>query len=186
MGVKVGHSVGVALLLKSRRAPFACTLKRPQTSVFIGWLGRDLRVSRVPRGPVRGQRVGGVGGVALLLLLLLLLLPPPLPLLTATPLRAREHDIRVLVPAALRVDGEGGDCPLLLVGIDGLHLLRPFRGDRRAVRAVNASSGSIEIGETVLGTNWFLYDLDKSGGANLWRWWWWWWEGGLGTSLCTR
>ena len=61
MGVKVGHSVGVALFLKSRRAPFACTLEWSQTSVFIGWLGRDLRVSRVPRGPERGNRVGVVG-----------------------------------------------------------------------------------------------------------------------------
>ena len=78
MGVKVGHSVGVVLFLKSRRAPFACALEWTQTTVFIGWLGRDLRVSRVPRGPEREQRVGGVGGrVLLLLLLLLLLLPDP-------------------------------------------------------------------------------------------------------------
>ena len=58
------------------------------------------------------------------------LLAPP-PLLTATHLRAREHDTRVLVLAALRVGGEGEDCTLLLVGLDGLHLLllRPFRGD---------------------------------------------------------
>merc|ERR1712155_120402 len=72
MGVIVGHSVGDTLFLKSRLAPFACTLERTQTSVFIGWLGRDLRVSRVPRGPERGHRDGGVGGLVLLLLLLLL------------------------------------------------------------------------------------------------------------------
>merc|ERR1712240_202475 len=104
MGVKVGHSAGIAFLLKSRRAPFACTLEWPQTSAFIGWLGRDLRVSRVPRGPERGHRVGGVGGVALLLLLLLLLLLPPLLLLAVAPLR--EYDSRVLGREVLRAGGE--------------------------------------------------------------------------------
>merc|ERR1711902_386267 len=88
----------------SGRSSASCTLKRPQTSVFIGWLGRDLRVRRVPRGPERGQRVGGVGGVALLLLLLLLLLLPPLLHLTVAPLR--EYDFRVLGREVLRAGGE--------------------------------------------------------------------------------
>ena len=77
MGVRVGHSVGVALFLESCRAPFACTLEWSMTSVFVGWFRRDLtcaRDSRVPRGLERGHRVGGFVLLLLLLFLLLLLL----------------------------------------------------------------------------------------------------------------
>ena len=75
MGVRVGHSVGVALFLESCLAPFTCTLEWSLTSVLVDWFRRDLtcaRDSRVPRRPERGRRVGGL--VLLLLLLLLLLL----------------------------------------------------------------------------------------------------------------
>ena len=57
MGVRVDHSVGV---LESCVAPFTCSLEWTLTSVFVDWFRRDLRVSRVPRGPERGSRVGGL------------------------------------------------------------------------------------------------------------------------------
>merc|ERR1711963_1326608 len=80
MGVRVDHSVGVPLFLESCVAPFTCSLEWTLTSVFVDWFRRDLRVSRFPRGPERGSRVGVLVHLLLLLLLLLHLLLPLLPL----------------------------------------------------------------------------------------------------------
>ena len=56
MGVRVDHSVSVPLFLESCVAPFTCSLEWTLTSVFVDWFRRDLRVSRVPRGPERGRQ----------------------------------------------------------------------------------------------------------------------------------
>ena len=75
MGVRVDHSVGVPFFLESCVAPFTCSLEWSLTSVYVAWFRRDLGVSRVPRGPESGSRVGELVLLLLLLLLLHLLLP---------------------------------------------------------------------------------------------------------------
>ena len=67
MGVGVKLGVGVTLFFESSLAPFSCSLQWSLTSVVVDWFRRDLRVSRVPRGPESGRRVVGQGLLVLLL-----------------------------------------------------------------------------------------------------------------------